>query len=200
MKIAALVAGLCLGLTPVVAEHALAQTSTTKYITVDGEVLRYEPGRVIVIRGSDGRETVYNLAPTVAVPADMRVGRRVTLYTEPGEMGTTQVVTRVTTTSVTPEGNIKRTTEDTRTLPSGATTTTTTTTISGKVESYTAGKTLTILRNDGTRATYVINEKSMVPQYLVVGKTVSIVPLITNNENGELVIRTVTYVPVKPNN
>jgi hypothetical protein len=198
MKLTVLIAGLCLGVTPVATSHALAQSSTTtKYVTVDGEVIRYEPGRVIVLRGADNREMVYTLAPTVVMPADVRVGRRVTVYTEPGEDGGTQVVSRVTTTSVTPEGNIKRTTEDTRTLPSGVTTTTTTTQVTGKVESYTAGKTLTILRSDGTRATYVITETSAVPPDLVVGKTISVVPLITKVD-GELVVRTVTYVPVKP--
>jgi len=102
-------------------------------VTVDGEVLRYKAGQVIVIRGADNKEMSYTLTPSIVMPADVKVGRRVTLYTEPGKDGTTQLVSRVTTTSVTPEGNIKSTTEDTRTLPSGATTRTTTTMISGKV-------------------------------------------------------------------
>lgn len=196
MKITVLIAGLCLGVTPIASGHALAQTTqtTTKYITVDGEVVRYEPGRVIVIRGADNKEILYTLAPSVVVPADVRVGRRVTLYTEPGEAGGTQLVSRVTTTTVTPEGNVKRTTEDTRTLPSGAITTTTTTHVTGKVAAYTAGKTLTITRADGTQATYVITEKSLVPADLVIGKTITIVP----NAAGELVIQSITYVPVKP--
>ena len=198
MKITVLIAGLCLGVTPVVSSHALAQsTQSTTYVTVDGEVIRYEPGRVIVLRGSDNREVVYNIASTVVMPEGFGVGRRVTLYTEPGEYGGTQVVSRVTTTTVTPEGNIKRTTEDTRTLPSGATTTTTTTQVSGRVESYTAGKTLTITRPDGTLATYIITEKSTVPSDLVVGKTITVMPL-TTNANGELVVQRIVYVPVKP--
>ena len=49
MRLTVLIAGLCLGVTPVATSHALAQSSTTtKYITVDGEVIRYEPGRTIV--------------------------------------------------------------------------------------------------------------------------------------------------------
>ena len=155
-------------------------------------MVRYDTGRVIVIRGADNKEITYTLAPSVAVPADVQVGRRVTLYTEPGKDGATQLVSRVTTTSVTSEGNVKRTTEDTRHLPSGATTLTTHTNISGKVAVYEAGKTLTITRFDGSKITYVINEKSQVPADLVIGKTVSIVPLAT--ASGEPVVQTITYV------
>ena len=88
------------------------------------------------------------------MPAEVQVGRRVTLYTERGKDGATQLVSRVTTTSITSEGNVKRTTEDTRHLPSGATTRTTTTNTSGKVAAYEAGKTLTITRPDGSKVTY----------------------------------------------
>lgn len=62
---------------------------------------------------------------------------------------------------------------------------------------YTAGKTLTITRADGTEATYVINDKSMVPSDLVVGKTITIMP-VTTNADGELVVQRIIYVPVKP--
>jgi hypothetical protein len=181
-------------LVTVASGQAMAQTTTTetKYVTVDGDVVRYEPGRVIVLRGADGtKEVTYTLSPTVVMPAEVKVGRRVTLYTEPGPNGTTQVVSRVTTTSITPEGNVKRTTEDTRNLPSGATTRTTTTNVSGKVEAYEAGKTLTITRSDGSKATYLINAKSQVPSDLVIGKTISILPLAGP---GELVAQTITYV------
>ncbi|MBK5256444.1 MAG: hypothetical protein JJE39_10460 [Vicinamibacteria bacterium] len=191
MKLTVLITGLCIGVAPIVSTPALALTAqtTTKYVTVDGQVVRYEAGKVIVIRGADGKEMLYNLPATVTVPADVRVGRHVTLYTEPGEDGGTQLVTRVTTTSVTPEGNIKKTTEDTRTLPTGVTTKTTTTQISGTVQAYAPGKTLTITRADGTLAVYQITGTSMVPADMVIGKTVSIVP----SASGELVIKTVTY-------
>ena len=55
----------------------------------------------------------------------------------------------------------------------------TTTTTSGKVAAYEAGKTLTITRFDGSKVTYVINDKSSVPADLVIGKTVTILPLAT---------------------
>jgi len=195
MKRSVLVAGLCISVALVASSQASAQTTPTetKYVTVDGEVVRYEAGRVIVIRGADSKEVAYTLSPSIVVPADVKIGRRVTLFTEPAKDGGTQLVARVTTTSVTPDGNVKRTTEDTRHLPSGATTRTTTTTISGQVAAYEAGKTLTITRFDGSKVTYVINEKSNLPPDLAIGKTVSILPLATTGP-GEPVAQTITYV------
>lgn len=193
MKLSVLVAGLCISVAPVASGPAFAQTTQTetKYVTVDGEVVRYEAGKVIVIRGVDNKETIYTLTPSVVVPPEVKIGRKVTLFTEPGKDGATQLVSRVTTTSVTPEGNVKSTTEDTRTLPSGATTRTTTTTLSGKVAAYEAGKTLTITRFDGSKVTYVINEKSTVPADMIIGKTVTVLPLAGP---GEPVAQTITYV------
>jgi hypothetical protein len=162
--------------------------------TIVGDVIRYEPGRVIVVRGNDNREMSYTLAPRAVVPNGVAVGRKVTLYTEPNPDGGTQLVTRVTTTSVTPEGNIQRTTEDTRTNASGGTTTTTTTTVTGTVQVYEPGKTLTITKADGSKATYVITGTSNVPADLAVGKTISIVPVSTVSPSGEVTVRTITYV------
>jgi len=190
-----IVAGFCLGAT-LAAGPAAAQAPPTevKYVTIDGEVVRYEAGSLIVIRGADNKETVYTLSPGLVVPAEVKVGRRVTLFTEPGRDGTTQLVSRVTTTSVTPSGDVKRTTEDTRVLPSGATSrTTTVTTTSGKVQAYVAGKTLTLLRADGSRVTYLIDAKSAVPADLTIGKEVTIVPMVTAGST-EPVAQTITYV------
>jgi len=190
MKLTSFIAGFCMC---VASGQALAQTTQTetKYVTVDGDVVRYEPGSVIVLRGADNKEIIYTLSPSIVVPAEVKVGRRVTLFTEPGKDGTTQLVSRVTTTSVTPEGNVKSTTEDTRTLPSGVTTKTTTTTLTGTVAAYDAGKTLTVTRPDGSKVTYLINEKSTVPADLVIGKTVTI---LTMPGPGEPVAQTITYV------
>lgn len=174
-----------LGVASLVAAQTETQTTTqteTKWLTVDGEVVRYEPGKVIVIRGTDKRDVVYTLAPSVAVPAEVQVGRRVTLYTEPTAGGSTQLVRRVATTSITAEGQTKNTTVETRTLPSGITTRTTTTTTSGKIEAYEPGKTLTILAANGNKVTYLITGKSKVPADLVVGTTVTILPLGGSNE------------------
>ena len=201
MKLNLYVASLCTSVALVAGSHALAQTAQTvqtetKFVTVDGEVIRYEPGKLIVLRGADSKEVTYTLAPSLVMPADIQVGRRVTLYTEPAANGGTQVVSRVTTTSVTPEGQVKRTTEDTRVLPSGATTKTTTTSISGKVASYEAGKTLTITKADGSKVTYLIDKTSRVPADLGVGKTVTILPLPTNDP-GEPIAQTITVTTTK---
>ena len=194
MRCSILVGMVVLGGASFVAAQTDTQTTTqteTKYITVDGEVIRYEPGKVIVIRGKDNTEVVYGLASNVAVPADVQVGHRVTLYTEPTASGSTQIVRRVTTTAITPEGQTKLTTEETRTSPAGVTTRTTTTTTSGKVEAYVPGKTLTIVGVNGNKVTYLITDKSKVPAGLVIGKTVSIMPV---NGSTEQTVETITVV------
>ena len=198
MKTSILIAGLCISIAPAASVLAAPQATQTetKYVTVEGEVVRYEAGRVIVIRGADNKETSYTLSPGAVVPADVQVGRRITLFTEPGSDGAPQLVSRVTTTSVTSEGDVKRTTEDTRHLPSGATTrttTTTTTTTTGKVAGYEAGKTLTVTQADGSKVTYLINDKSKVPADMGIGKTVTILPLATAGA-GQPVAQTITYV------
>ena len=102
------------------------------------------------------------------------------------------MVKRVTVTSMTPEGEVKRTTTDTRTHPSGAMTTSTTTTIDGVVQSFVAGKSITLTRPDNTTVTYVINDRSQLPADLAVGKRVLIrtVPLTGSND---LAVEKVTY-------
>lgn len=199
MRFRILIGAAVLGCATLVAAQTETTTQTEKWITVDGDVVRYEPGKVIVIRGKDNSEVVYTLAPTVAVPPDVQVGRRVTLYTEPTAGGSTQIVRRVTSTSITAEGQTKRTTEGTRTSPSGVTTRTTTTTTSGKVEAYQPGKTLTIVGANGTKVTYVITDKSKVPADLVIGKTVTIMPLSGSTEQTAETITVVkTEVPPQP--
>jgi hypothetical protein len=194
MKLNVFIAGVCISMASAASSPVFAQAQTeTKLVTIDGEVVRYEVGKVIVIRGADNKETVYTLAPKAVVPEEVKIGRRVTLFTEQGADVSTQLVSRVTTTSVTPEGDVKSTTEDTRTLPSGVTTRTTTTTVTGTVAAYEAGKTLTITRADGTKVTYLINEKSTVPADLVIGKTVTILPMSTSS-TGDPVVQAITYV------
>ena len=201
MKSTLFVTAFCIGVAVVASGQALGQTTQTTQTTttetkstaVDGVVVRYDPGHVIVIRGTDNKEVTYTLPPSVTVPVEVTVGRRVTLFTEPGSDGTTQLVSRVTTTSVTPAGDVKRTTEDTRHLPSGATTLTTTTSTSGKVAAYEAGKTLTLTRSDGSKVVYVIDAKSKVPADLVIGQSVSILPMVTSGP-GEPVAQTITSV------
>jgi hypothetical protein len=197
MKPAMFISACCLTIAASGSGKAFAQATQSqidaRYMTIDGEVVRYDAGQVIVIRGADRKDTTYTLSPGAFLPAEVEVGRRVKLYTEPGIGGRTQLVTRITTTSVTSEGDVKRITEHTRTLPSGAITRTTTTSVSGRVEVYEAGKTLTITRADGSQATYVINEKSKVPAGLAAGKTVAILPM-ADADPDEPAAQTITYV------
>lgn len=166
---------------------AFAQVET-KVLTVNGEVISYEPGRVIVIKGKDNTEKRYLLSSSVTVPKDIQVGQQATVYVEPSAEGGSTIVKRVTTSSVTPAGQTRRTVEETRTEPSGASSTTTTTTTSGKVEAYTAGKSVTVLRSDGSRVTYIINPRSTVPKDVVIGRTIAIVPVTPS----ERVVQTIT--------
>lgn len=156
---------------------ASGDVTRTRTTTITGEVVRYEPGQTIVVRGPRSEVVTYTLAPGASVPADVQVGRKVTLHTEQGADGSATLVRRVMTTSVTPEGRTKSTTQETRTDESGATSTTTTTTTSGRVEAYTAGKSITVLRSDGSRVTYGITSQSSVPEGVVIGKTITIVPV-----------------------
>jgi hypothetical protein len=185
------------------AASALAQTQTytettrteVKPVIINGEVVRYEPGHVIVLRTRDKGEVSYTLMPSVTVPADVQVGRTVTLFTEPGADGTT-LVKRVTTTSVTPSGNVKRTTEETRTSPTGESTTETTTTVSGTVQAYEPRKSITITRADGTQVTYMINEQSQLPAGIAIGRRVTIYPSTVTSGSDQMVQR-VIYTTTK---
>jgi len=170
-------------------------TTEVRPVVITGEVIRYEPGHVIVVRSADRGEVSYTLMPSLTVPSDIQVGRTVTLYTEPGEGGST-LVKRVTTTSVTPSGNVKRTTEETRTSPSGESTTTTTTSISGTVRAFEAGRSITITRPDGTEVTYMINPQSQLPMGVAVGRRVIIYPS-TVSTGDEQTVQRVVYTTTK---
>jgi len=179
-------------------QRTTERTTTTpagdKYTTVTGEVVKFEPGRTIVLRDLNRKEVTFTLSPGIVVPEDVRIGRKVTLFTEAGDGGAT-LVKRVTTTSLTPEGNVKRTTDETRTTPSGSMTTRTTT-INGVVQAFEAGKSITLTRPDGTTVTYVINDTSQLPADLAVGKKVVIrtVPLTGSND---IAVEKVSYTTTK---
>jgi hypothetical protein len=61
--------------------------------------------------------------------------------------------------------------------------------VSGTVEAYAVGKTLTLTRADGSRITYVIDDESEVPDGLAVGKSVAVLAMPSDS-----VVRTVTFV------
>jgi uncharacterized protein YndB with AHSA1/START domain len=160
-----------------------------KPVTVVGEIVRYEPGHVIVLRDAANNEVTYTLTPSITIPTGVDVGRRVTLYTTRGDDGST-TVTRVST-SVTPEGNVKRVVERTHTKASGETTTTTTTSINGTVQAYVPGSSVTITRADGTQVTYMINERTRVPEGLAIGRTIVLRPAVVSDDS--LVAEVITF-------
>jgi hypothetical protein len=136
-------------------------------IVITGEVTRFEPGKVIVIRSS-GRETTYTLTPTITVPADVAVGKSVSLQIEAGTGGTQVVRSVTTTTTTTSSGGTTQTTEVTRE------TTATGTMITGTVETYLPGKSITVIDGKGARVTYVLAPESSLPADVIMGKTVTV--------------------------
>jgi hypothetical protein len=167
-----ILAGLLLGGPALASAQATAVETATGTLIVSGEVVRFEPGKMLVVRNSDGTEKSYMLTPQVVIPAEVQVGRQVSVHTLRGADGATSV-TRVTT-SVTPEGQVKKTTEQTRTDTMGTTTKTTTTTIEGKVQTYLPGKSITVLKADGSAVTFTVPEGSRVPPDIAVGRTVTV--------------------------
>jgi len=151
---------------------ATTTTSTTTTGAVTGEVVRFEPGKSIVIRSENG-EVTYTLAPKSAVPAEIQVGRTATVQFEPGRDGTS-MVKRISTTTLSPDGQVRQTTDITRTDPAGRTTRSTMSTLTGKVEAYLPGKSITVIDPSGARVTYVLSGESQVPADVVLGKAVTI--------------------------
>jgi hypothetical protein len=167
----------------------------SRTVTVTGEVVRYEPGRTIVIRQPDRQEVTYTIGPDAAIPQDIQIGRRITISTEPASDGSgPAVVTRVTTTSVNPSGQMKTTTEKTATNADGDSTKTETTTVSGTVSSYEPGQFITITRPNHQVVKYTITQQSQLPQEIAVGKTVTV---RTATLNGAPTVRRVTITRTK---
>lgn len=196
-----------------------ADGSTTT-VTVTGEVVRYEPGRTIVIRDPNKGEVTYTLEPSLTVPADVVVGRRVRIFTEPGD-GSVKVqrITTITTTSLpasapseaiqesvssTTGASGRQTTTTTQSssaavaAPSAARTsktsqtvqTTKTTTISGTVQAYEPGQSITVIGPGSKTTTYTITEESRLPEDVAVGKRVTV---LTTVVSGKPVVQSVRY-------
>jgi len=70
--------------------------------------------------------------------------------------------------------------------------------VTGKVEAYKAGKMVTITKEDGSKISFMIDAKSEVPTDLVVGKTITIMPVVTTDASGRRVVKTITYVTTEP--
>jgi hypothetical protein len=164
-----------------------SMTKTTRTTTVEGKVVRYEPGKTIVVMGSDNREMSYPLTSKVVVPSDVRVGRVVTLNTEPSDSGPA-MVTRVTTRSVNSDGSIKTETQTTATNANGDQTTSKATTITGTVSAWEPGKSVTFVLPDKKTVVYTVDSTSVVPSDIAVGKTYT-VQTTRMTSGGPLVVR-----------
>jgi len=176
-------------------QTTIQSSDNPRIVTISGEVVKYEPGQTIVLRQPDKRVVTYTLSPGAVLPEDIRIGRTVTVSTEPSSDGSgPAVVTKVTTTSMTPDGQTKTTTERTEMSPSGDTSKTTTTTISGTVSAFEPGQFVTIERPDHQTVRYTITQESQLPQDLTVGKTVTI---RTTTVNGAQVAKQVTITKTK---
>lgn len=163
--------------TTTVAPDGSTQT-TTKTTTVEGKVVRYERGKTIVILESGDREATFVLAPDATVPADIEVGRFVSLSTENSASGP-MTVTRVTTQSITPEGNLKTETKAKGTTPAGDQVSSTTTTVTGTVKAVQTGRSLTLVLPNKSAVEYTLDASSVVPAELAIGNTVTVVTTTT---------------------
>ena len=102
---------------------------------------------------------------------------------EPGTSSTHQEVTQQTTeTTAVPEVSSTTTTESS----SGATT------VTGTVRTYEAGKSVTIVRPDGSSVTYLINPTSELPSDVAVGRKVT-VTTTTVSGSSEPVVQRMIY-------
>ncbi|MEO6324730.1 MAG: hypothetical protein ABIT01_12785 [Thermoanaerobaculia bacterium] len=164
--------------------------TTTKITTVEGKVVRYEPGKTIVVVESDNREVSFALAPDAAIPADIEVGRYVSLSTENSDAGP-MTVTRVTTRSVTPEGNIKTETQTKGTKPNGDQVSSSTTSVTGTVQEIHTGRSVTLVLPDKKTVEYTIDSSSSVPADLAVGKTVT-VQTTRSTAGAPLIVKKIT--------
>jgi hypothetical protein len=171
-----------------VAAIAATQDAAGTRITVTGDVVRYDTGKTIVVRSLDGLDVTYTIAPALAVPADVAVGRRVTIVMEPSESGA-KLVTRITTETA-PSG--ATTTEKTTISPAGEEAKSQITTISGTVSAYEPGRLITILRPNATTVTYTIDASSAIPTGLAKGSKV-VIRTITRPGVERAVVRKVTY-------
>lgn len=173
-----------------VAAIAATEDVNASKITVTGEVVRYEAGKTLIVRGIDGHEVTYAIAPTLAAPADVAVGRRVTVVTEPSPGGAV-FATKITT-EAGPDGAGSTTAEKTIMSPPEAQTRSQITTVSGTVSVYEPGRLITILRPNATTVTYTIDANSTVPSSLAKGRRV-VVRTISRPGMERPLVRKVTY-------
>jgi len=167
--------------------------TTTETTTITGSIVKYTPGQTIVLKGADGKVTTYAIGSSIEVPADVQIGKRVTISTEPASDGSgPAMVTRFDTTSVDSQGQVKNTTEKTEVSQSGLTTKSTQTTVYGTVTAYEPGQSITIERPGQQTVTYTVSSESQLPQDLAVGKSVTVTTTTMSGSTTPLA-RRVTY-------
>jgi len=167
--------------------------TTTRTTTVTGSVVKYAPGQTIVLKSTDGKETTYAIGPSIEVPAEVQVGKRVTISTEPASDGSgPAMVTRFETTTVDSQGQMKNTMEKTEVSQSGQTTKSTQTTVYGTVTAYEPGSSITIEQPGQQTVTYTVTTESQLPKDLAIGKSVTISTSTLSGSTTPLA-RRVTY-------
>lgn len=183
------------------AQQSTQTTTTTTTRNVTGSVVQYTPGQTIVLRSADGKTSTFTIGSAVTVPSDVEVGRSVTISTQPASDGSgPAVVTRIETTSVSPDGT--KTTTERREYSSAAPSsqsgqsmqTTETTTVTGRVTAFQPNQSITVEQPGKPTVTYVIDPESQLPQDIAVGKTVTVT---THVVKGSPVVRTVTTKTIK---
>ena len=156
------------------APQPVSQQSTSSTTVVTGPVVQYTPGQTIVIRGADGKMTTYTIGPSVQVPAEVQVGKTVSISSEPASSGSgPALVTKIETTSIDSSGRTKMTSERTEQSASGTTRTTTTTTY-GTVTAYVPKTSITVEGPNHEAVTYMIDSTSELPQDIAIGKVITI--------------------------
>lgn len=163
--------------------------ATANRTTASGEIVRYDPGKTIVLRHADDRVVTYTLSPSLVAPAEAQVGRRVSLVAEPGEDGVVRV-TQLTTVADT----VPATAETT--APAGVEAKSEITTVYGTVTAYEPGRSITVAQPDKKTATYAIDRDSALPARLARGRRV-VVRTITRPGLEQPLVRKVTLTTKK---
>lgn len=172
--------------------HDAGKPGDSRAVIVSGDVVRYDAGKTIVLR-SDGRDITYAIAPEAPAAVGITVGRKVSIVTEPSLSGPL-LVTRITTETLTPEGQLQTTTEKTTASAAAEATESKTqvTTEYGTVTAYDPGRSLTMLRPNGTTVTYTIDATSAIPTRLAAGRKV-LVRTVTRPGVDRALVRKVSY-------
>lgn len=180
--------------TPATATSGARTTTVTRTTALTGDLVRYEPGRLIAVRQPEGQVVTYMLAPTLTVPAEIQIGGKISFVTEPSVAGQT-LVTRITTvktgsldeaaapTASTSVTTVQSSAEGTMTTPK-------TTTFNGEIVSYEPGQTIVLRQPDSQVVTYTIGPSAVVPAEAQIGRRVSIVTEVS--DSGTLLVTSLT--------